>query len=86
VVVRLLEKTSGKMKIHLFETGVQRIADALNIQNLLALYFNHSEINFDIADYDGRGEMTLRIKSLDLEPQKVTRTIKALGYSCREVH
>jgi len=73
------------MKIHLFETGVSRISDALNIQNLLKLYFNELRVNFDISDYDGRGEMVLRIESETVQPSTVLGVFQNLGFSCKEL-
>ena len=73
------------MGVHVFSTSVRRIADALNLQNLLSLYFKMVNVNFDISDFDGSREMILRVEANNLEPVKVVRAMNDLGYDCREL-
>ena len=73
------------MNIHVFETNVQKMKDALNLKNLLALYFRLKEVNFDLADFKPGKEMILRIESENLQPVRVVRAMNDLGYECREI-
>lgn len=73
------------MEIFVFATNVQKIKDALNLKNLLSLYFKLKEINFDLADFHPGHEMILRIESEELQPVRLVRAMNDLGYECREL-
>lgn len=73
------------MNVHVFTTSVKRINDALNLQNLLSLYFKAINVNFDTADYDDGREMILRIEAKKLEPVRVVRVMNEFGFQCREL-
>jgi len=73
------------MEISVFATNVQKIKDAMNLKNLLALYFKLTDVNFDLSDFRPGNEMILRIESESLQPVKVVRAMNDLGYECREL-
>ncbi|MCG8576058.1 MAG: hypothetical protein MI810_14305 [Flavobacteriales bacterium] len=71
------------MDIHIFSTNVQKVKDALNLTNLLRLYFRLRDVNFDLGDFRQGEEMILRIESENLQPVRIVQAMNDLGYECK---
>lgn len=64
------------MKAILFKTNIKRLKAAMNLANILPLYFKGARVEFDAM----QKKFMMLISGPKLSPTKVVSTMKELGY------